>query len=115
MCYDDPAHLRGYDRILQRLKGCNGGESSIRSVFQQSQLRNTPEGPKQLSKVSSRCLLGISSRMEACYIGRRITASLSMCYQAVAKIPTMTPKLKLNDDARKTLLSCILKFLLLGM
>jgi hypothetical protein len=28
---------------------------------------------------------------------------------------TMTPKLKLNDDARKTLLSCILKFLLLGI
>jgi len=27
----------------------------------------------------------------------------------------MTPKLKLNDDARKILLSCILKFLLLGM
>jgi hypothetical protein len=28
---------------------------------------------------------------------------------------TITPKLKLNEDARKTLLSCILKFLLLGM
>jgi len=28
---------------------------------------------------------------------------------------TITPKLKLNEDARKTLLSCILKFFLLGI
>jgi len=28
---------------------------------------------------------------------------------------TITPKLKLRDEARKTLLSCILKFDLLGM
>jgi hypothetical protein len=53
--------------------------------------------------------------MEACYRARRIAGSVSICSEVVAKILTMTPKLKLNDDARKTLLSCILKFLLLGM
>lgn len=38
-----------------------------------------------------------------------------MCSNIVAKMLTMTPKLRLNDDARNALLSCIRKFLLLGM
>jgi hypothetical protein len=53
--------------------------------------------------------------MEACYREQRTTASVSTWYEFVANMRTMTPKLKLNDDARKTLLSCILKFLLLGI
>jgi hypothetical protein len=44
-----------------------------------------------------------------------MTALISTWREVVEEILTMTPKLKLNDDARKTPLSCILKFLLLGI
>jgi hypothetical protein len=66
---------------------------------------------------SSRHLLRTSSTTEAYYRVRRRTAAISIHPEVVAKMLTMTPKLKLNEDARKTLLSCILKFLvlLLGM